>query len=189
MSAVITSHIYCSWIAAYLFLLIDLILEKSHLLSEGSPFMPVSCVMLTGEGIWVELVGNTDLSITSNVLGDLQPIWFEVISIICEVLWNHHLKKNYKPPALPNWVQILFFEYVWWGYRCQSCSLNMYDEGIGTWNSYASTWNATESRIFTPEMISKTEQAEMGLLELQTRMLCTCWFARGCQNPRPATDL
>jgi len=26
---------------------------------------------------WVELVGNTNLSITSNVLGDLQPIWFE----------------------------------------------------------------------------------------------------------------
>jgi hypothetical protein len=38
-------------------------------------------------------------------------------------------------------------------------------------------------------MISKSKQAEMGLLELQTRMLWTCWFARGCQNPRPATDL
>jgi hypothetical protein len=28
------------------------------------------------------------------------------------IIW----KKYYKLPALPNWVQILFFEYVCWGY-------------------------------------------------------------------------
>jgi hypothetical protein len=87
------------------------------------------------------------------------------------IIW----KKYYKPPALPNWVQILFFEYVCWGYR--------YLELI-CWYMKCN-WE----QIITPEMISKTKQAEMGLLELQTRMLCTCWFARGCQNSRPATDL
>jgi hypothetical protein len=126
---------------------------------DGSPFLPVSCAMLTGEGIF-ELAG-----IVSNVISfnwveeaiDIQPqtklpanhqeqwalkldamlkfvfptsstqFFFKTIN--CKVLQNHHLKKNYNPTALRNWDQILVFEY------------------IRTWNSYASTWKVTGSRL------------------------------------------
>jgi hypothetical protein len=124
---------------------------------DGSPFMPVSCAMLTGDGIFelAGIVSTSPFKISRLTIGisfnwveeaiDIQPqtklaanhlerlalkldvtlksvfptsstqIFLKTIS--CEVLWNHHLNKNYKPPALPNWVQILFFEYVCWGYR------------------------------------------------------------------------
>jgi hypothetical protein len=62
----------------------------------------------------------------------LNPIFFE----------NDQLQSPLKPSSEKNITNRLHYLTEF-----KSCSLNTYAEGIGTRNSYASTWNATESRL------------------------------------------
>jgi hypothetical protein len=125
--------------------------------------MPVSCAMLTGEGIF-ELAG-----IVSNVISfnwveeaiDIQPATKlaanhqERLALKLDVMLksvfptsstqsfkNNQLRSPLKPSSEKNITSPLHYLTEF-----KSCSLNMYAEGIGTWNSYAGTWNATESRL------------------------------------------
>jgi len=150
---------------------------------DGTSFIPVSCTTFSSsmaeEAIDIQpqtkLPANHQeqlalkLDIMLNSVFPTSSTEFLKKQSTAKVLENHHLEKNYNPTALRNWDQIQLFEYI--------C----------TWNSYASTWKVTESGLshlgWFPRLL-----AELGFLELQTRMLCTLWFAWGCQNPSPATD-